>query len=308
MRNFLLILCIFSIISNSYAIPDLSFKKFYNYIVPPHLHQIVVYEEYSPKKANMFTLKNKHGNVLVKTDDKKDKIFLKATKKHQDPQMLNKVTFSQKITDQEITIEANYNEQSVDGRIDFELILPQKMALNASTIEGDIFVKDFFAPLRANSTYGNIDIYHAHNSIDVLTCSKGSITLHQPTGRAKAQTNNGTITIYNAQGSVIANTNYGAIEMFAKEVSSTSTIKLTTVSGQIMLHLPADVNADLQASTKKGVITCDHYITLKPQTTQLNKNAWKRLQKEVDGTLGSGEAQIKLSSVKSNIKVLEKRT
>jgi DUF4097 and DUF4098 domain-containing protein YvlB len=179
------------------------------------------------------------------------------------------------------------------------------MAFTVNTLDGDTYIKDAHAPLRVSSQKGSITLVNPHNAVEAQSHIKGNIALYNPQGRIKAETNNGNISIFDAQSSVIADTQTGSIEMFAREVPSTSTIKLATVSGNIMLHLPPDVNADLQASTKQGTVTSDHFITLKPQTTQLNKYTWKRIQKQVDGTIGSGEAQIKLSSVKSNIKVLE---
>lgn len=297
-------LCITTIIYSTNTIADFSFKKLYRSIIPTKQHQEVVFEEYAPKNVILLKVNNKQGNITVKTDATHTNIFLKAIKKSPEPETLSKVTFSQKTNGQEMLIESSYDIETVDGSLDLEIIVPQKLALTIHTDEGDTIIKDTQAPVRVSAQRGSVSIINAHNSIDVNT-NKGNILLDKPYARVKAQANSGNIQILDAQSSVIAKTEYGSIEMFAKEVPSTSSIKLSTLSGNILLHLPQEVNADLQASTKYGTVTSDHFITLKPQTTQLNKQTWKRLQKQVDGTLGSGEAQIVLSSVKSNIKVLE---
>ena len=304
MRRISLIICIFSIIYLQNTIDAFSFKKMYQYVIPPKLHEEIVYEEYPTQKLSKCTLKNKQGNIRVKTD-KQDKIFLKAIKKSADPQTVNKLTFSHKTVGQELVIQSSYDELTLDGMIDFELIVPQKLALNLATNEGTINTKDTYAPLAASTQKGSIEAAQVYHTLDAHTDIKGDIFIRNPHKQVKAHTTNGNIYIYDAQESIIAHADYGTVQMFAKEVPSTSSIKLTTISGTILLHIPADVNADLQASTKYGTITSDHFITLKPQTTQLNKQAWKRFQKQIDGVLGSGEAQIKLSSVKSNIKLLE---
>lgn len=305
MRLVSLILSICTIIYTSSTIADFSFKKIYRTIVPHKLHQETVYEELNPQKATILTVKNKQGNVSIKTDPQQKNIYVKATKKSAEPEMLPKIAFNHEIKNQEMIIESAFNPDEIDGYIDLDIIVPVKMVFNVSTLEGDTYIKDAQAPLRINSQKGSITLVNPHNSVDVQTQIKGNIALYNPHGRIKAETNSGNIAIFEAQSSVIADTQNGNISMIAKEVPSTSTIKLTTVSGNIMLHLPADVNADVQAATKYGTVTSDHFITLKPQTTQLNKYAWKRIQKQVDGIIGSGEAQIKLSSVKSNIKLLE---
>ncbi len=305
MPYFSLILCIFSIIFTQSTTALLSFKKMYSYIVPQTVHQEVVYEEYDPKKATVLTVKNKNGAVVIKTDPNQPHIFLKAIKKTWDIEQITHLAFTQKVTGQEMLIEATYDENTVDGSIDFEIIVPQKLALTVTTLEGSIAINDAYGPTRVIAQRGPIEINNAHNSVDASTTVKGSITFHNPYARIKAQTNSGNIIIHDAHATVVAEAKYGSIEMFAKGIPSTSTINLATVSGAILLHMPSEVNADIQAYTKHGIITCDHFITLKPQTTQLNRQAWKRLQKQIDGVLGTGEAQIKLSSVKSDIKLLE---
>jgi putative adhesin len=305
MRIHYLIVCISSIFVSSNTITAFSFKKLYTNFIPGKLHQEVIFEEHAPQKAALLTVKNKAGNITIKTDSQHDMIFLKATKKTSEKEDLTKVTFKSIAQGPEFVIEATYDNQEVKGTIDFDLIVPQKLAVNAHTNDGLVRICQSQCPVKASTTKGSIEVVNAHNSVDVTTHQKGAITLYQPEGRIKAQTNNGTITIHDAQSSVIANTNHGSIEFFAKEIPSTSSIKLATNSGSILLHLPPDVNADLQASTKYGTITSDHYITLKPHTTQLNRTAWKHLQKKVDGTLGSGEAQIIVNSIKSDIKLIE---
>lgn len=306
MRMRYLILCICSIIYTNNTIAIFSFKKLYTSIIPRKMEQETIFEEHnSQKKATMLTVKNKNGNILVKTDAEHDTIFLKATKRAYEKEDLARLTFTCKPVGTETLVEATYDETAVDGFIDFELIVPQKLALQINTQEGSIKVCQTHGPLQVSTQKGPIEVINAHNTVNACTHTKGSITFHNPQGRIKAQTNNGNIAIYDAQNSIMANTNYGSIELFAKDIPSTSAIKLTTVSGSILLHLPPDVNADLQASTKYGMITSDHFITLKPHTTQLNRNAWRRLQKEIEGTLGSGEAQITLSSIRSDIKLIE---
>lgn len=300
-----LILCISSIIYTQYSIADFSFKKIYSYVIPQKLYEEEVFEEYHPLKTKICTVKNRCGTLTITTYAEKDDILLKAVKKTNDPLQLEKLTFKAKEVGQQFIIEPTYDDTLIDGSIDFDLMVPQKYELRVSNDAGAIVIKNPRAPVCAHTKNGEIDIFNAKNSVEAITSSKGSITVHNPSGHVKAQTNKGNIIIHDAQGTVIANTNFGTIQMYAKNVPSTSTIKLATISGSIVLHLPPDVNADLQASTREGTITSDHLVTLKPQTTQLNKNWWKRLQKEIECTLGTGEAQIKLSSIRSDIKVLE---
>lgn len=300
-----LIICISTIIYTQSTIADFSIKKIYNSVVPHKKQQEVIFEEYEPKNTSICSIKNKRGNILVKTTPTQQNISVKAIKKADEPEELIKLTFEQKNNGQECIVESNYDDRKIDGSIDFEIIVPQKMGLNIQANQGNVVIKDAHSPIRAITQKGQIDIINAHNAVDAKTTQKGSIVFRKPNSRINAQTNSGDITIFDAQDSVIANTNHGTIEMFSRKVPSTSTIKLSSVTGSIKLHLPSDVNADIQANTQRGTVISEHFITLKPCTTQLNKNAWKRFQKQIDGILGTGEAQIKLSSVRSDIKLLE---
>lgn len=305
MRTNFLIITICTIILSHSTINSFSFKKLYNSIIPSKMHQEIVFEEHAVCKASLMTVTNKCGNITIKTDPHQDKIFLKVIKRAYEKEDLAKLTFNFALQGQEVVLQSNYDEQLIDGALDFELIVPQKLAMNVQANDGALKICQSHGAVRATTQKGAIEIFNAHGSVDASTQQKGAITFHHPERPIKAHAHNGSITIHDAQSSVIASTDYGSIELFAKEIPSTSSIKLTSNSGSIVLHLPPDVNADLQASTKYGMITSDHYITLKPHTTQLNRTAWRRIQREIEGTLGSGEAQITLSSVKSDIRLVE---
>ena len=94
----------------------------------------------------------------------------------------------------------------------------------------------------------------------------------------------------------------GKIKASCKIVPQGSTIKLDA-PGAITLQLPEDVNADIQAESEQGSIICDHYITIKPFITQLNPKAWTQFKRNINGTIGSGNAQICLHSASGNSKI-----
>lgn len=304
MRN-LSFVSICSIILVQSTIADFSFKQLYHRVIPPKLHLENAYEKINPKIASLLTIKNECGNVITSTDNTEPLVLLKITKKSPHPDRLKELSYKHSINGQELIIESMSKELKEYESIDFDIVVPQKLAQSVSVTNGNIHAKDTMTPTRLSSTKGSIEISNTNNSVDAITQQKGNITVRNSHARTKAQTNTGNINIYDSYHSVVATTQHGSILLYAQEVPSTCTISLNSVYGTITAHLPPDVNADIQAFTKFGTITSDHMITLKPQTTQLNRQAWKRLQKEIEGTLGSGEAQIKLSSMKSDIKLVE---
>jgi hypothetical protein len=283
-----------------------TWKKIYTTIVPQKIHKEIVYEEYKFDHGTLI-LNNIRGDIQVKTGWDSDKIFLKAIKKTPQLQELPELTFVKKSSENSLTIESKFDENNFEGGIDFELIVPHTIALKITAREGNIQVNKVNNPIILATEFGNIEVIQAQNTVKATAHKKGSISIHQPQKAITAFTNNGTISIYDAQSSIQAHSENGDIEIHSKMVPSTSLIKVATTSGTIKLYLPKDINAQLSAETKYGTVTSEQTITISSFATSLNNSAWKRFKREVEGILGSGEAQIKLSSVNSNIHLIKEK-
>lgn len=311
MRIHLLTVCIFTIMY-SICMHAVSWKDIYSYVIPSKMEQEIVHEEYNPKAATVLRIKNKKGNVTVKADKNQSTILLKAIKKCPDIEQLPQLTFACAPSATDIIVEATYDEAKVSGYIDFELIVPCKLAINVHTAQGNITAQQLGSESILTTQKGDIEVSDSYGCVSASTHNKGNIAFHNCHKRIKGQTQSGAIKIFDAHESIVASTCQGGIEMFAKEVPSTSLIKLSTISGPIVLHLPPDVNADLQATTQRGTITSVPPITLRSQTIPVNDTTWKMARKNINGilgdVLGTSAAQIKLSSVRSDIKLLEKKT
>ena len=95
-------------------------------------------------------------------------IFLKAIKKAYEED-LPKLTFNYAVHGPEIILETSYDAQLINGSIDFELIVPQKLAVNVHTNDGSIKVCQSYCPVKASTDKGPIEIVNAHNSVDAVT-------------------------------------------------------------------------------------------------------------------------------------------
>ena len=190
--------------------------------------------------------------------------------------------------------------------MDYQLIVPTKTTLQLNTDNGSINVNEVNGEVHACTLYGNIEIRNSSNTITAQTEETGTITIANAKGNIKATTNKGDINIENAHKSILATAQKGTIYTSCDQVPATSRIVLNCESsGGINLTLPTTVNATLQGKTAKGELTSDHYVTIKPYTTKLNKNTRRELKKQVNGILGTGEADIRLTCNNGNIKILE---
>ena len=148
-------------------------------------------------------------------------------------------------------------------------ILNTKDTVIANTTNGEIKITQAHGAIKAQTHNGAIDIQHAHDNLIAQT-KNGSISIVEARGAIRASTIKGDITIQDANNTVIAQTTNGCINTSCKQLKQQSKINLTTTNGTIQLALPDTCNADLQGSTKNGILTCEVPITSKPQTVKLN--------------------------------------
>ncbi len=281
-----------------------------------HNNEDVVEKEYKitkPETATL-TINNIDGDINITTEWKRDSICLKATKKAAKEQDLTefsiKAKHEERFNGNHLTLKTVCSHKEIKGSITYNLIVPTNIALNLHTDRGLIRVHDVNGTVVATTQIGNIELKNVGNTITAQIEENGEINIEKAHGNIKATTNKkGNITIADANKSIIATTQKGNICTSCLEVPPTSKIVLNSqASGDIKLSLPSTVNATLQGKTTRGRLTSDHYVTIKPFTTKLTKHTRRELERQVDGIIGTGEADIRVSSNHGNIKILETKT
>lgn len=307
LRTSLVPICIMILMSNATSLAVFESVTQYLPFMAKKEVQAVVSREYPVKPDVIVTIKNRTGNVHISTWNQ-DKIAVHAIKKAPTEDMLEEVALKDVITSQSVSLTGC---QPAEGKtsIDYTLSVPAYACLHLTLEQGSaIITGPCKGKITALTGKGDIEIEQAHNVMDLSNTSSGAIKVKHAKANIKAHATKGTISIMGSHRSVIADSDYGNIEVHATEVPPTCKLKLATNHGLINLQLPRDVNADLQACTKRGTISSQHAITLKPRTTTLDQKAWKQFKEQVDGIIGSGEAIITLSTNKGNIKIMSNKT
>jgi len=296
-------------------VSKLSFDGLYSKLFSKPLEKVIhknIPLEKNKTKQWTLSLENKSGNIHIKTEWQQDTVALKATKrisKKEDPDDIL-IQIQKDAAKNHISIKTAYKEDKVNktnkikGSVDYELIIPQNIIVDLKTDKGEIKIKKAKGPITASTNKGDIKIIDTQGEISA-EANQGNILVDQSLGNISAVSSYGDIQISDASQSIKAHTKSGSIKTSCKTVPSTGAINLVTNSGSISLALPITTNAELKARAAKGKVTSDHYIEIKPQTVQLNKKTWDRFKREVDGTLGSGEATIELTTHYGNIKILK---
>lgn len=160
-----------------------------------------------------------------------------------------------------LTIRTVYSGNSSEPvRVDYRLRVPRQVALDRlRTVEGDVAVRDVEGSVDARSLSGNIE------QVNVA-------------GRVVARALNGNITV--------------ALRALPEPGPP---LQLETISGDVILQLPAGANADLEVSTLAGRIVGD-YLFAASETP--GETSWRT-------RLGRGGIRIRLRTVRGNVHVGE---
>lgn len=261
-------------------------------------------KEFPFESRGTITVKNSNGAITINAWNQ-DKVSISATKRAPTAEQLSRIEIPITQTATTMTIPTACQEK--DCKVDYTLLVPANVSVNVTTDDGAIAIIGVKGKITATTTNGDINAEHTNNTVVAHALTSGSIAIKQAKQYVKAETKKGNIVITNSYNSVLATAENGNIDVRTAAVPSTSKIRLVTNTGLINLLLPHDVDADLQASTKKGAVICQHAVTIKPKTTTLDSKAWRQFKAQVDGILGSGEATIVLSTNRGNIKILDEK-
>lgn len=266
--------------------------------------QLTMTQEYTLSRPGGITVTNPYGSITIKKAWAQEKIAVSTithTGSAQD-MPLTRID-EQQLPNGDLKLSvvcANADKKTV---VNLDLIVPEKRDLKLDTTLGAITIENIQAAISATTTQGPIQLTAVRGTIVATTVKSGSITIDKARGNIKATTDKGSINLYNTTESVVASTGKGSVNVTCQKLPSTGKLNVHTISGKISVKLPHEINADLVAKTKYGAVTCDHFVTIKPFTTQWNKNAWRHLKHEICGTLGTGEALISIQNDRGNIKI-----
>lgn len=268
--------------------------------------QETIQKEYAFPHNGIINVTNTQGTITVQTWNQ-SKVSLTALKKALTPEELQKISFSDIHQQDALTIATTVTPDPKSS-IDYTLLVPAGSTLNVTNAKGAVKIEGIRGRICVTNSQGSIDIADAQNTIIARSLEQGSVSLKQCQGNNKVITNKGDIFITDCRNSVIASSKSGGnIEVKSACVPSTGKIKLETAQGRINLHLPSQISADLKAYTKRGSITSECMVTLKPRTSKLDHRSWQHMRTNIDGVIGNGDAHIALTTQRGNISIYENK-
>lgn len=152
----------------------------------------------------------------------------------------------------------NNDVRDNDVEVTFEVKVPAGVNFIGETVNGDVEAEDLPADAEVSTVNGDVEVTAA--------------------GLARASTVNGSVTATVGKS------------------AWTGTLEFSTVNGGIEVTLPADIDADVDASTINGSITSDFPITMQGR---MRKQQFR-------GTIGKGGRSLKLTTVNGGIELRKK--
>ncbi len=213
-----------------------------------------------------------------------------------------------------MTLEVGGQHRGSDSR--FELSVPYGVRVYASSRSGDVSVRGTRGQVEVHTQSGDMLVDEVVGRLDVNTVS-GDLRANQISGDAEINSISGDARLADVRGDVDATTVSGDVDLrgvSAKLVRARTTngdvtydgiidpagrYELSTHSGDVHLHVPRDVSAQLTVSTWSGGINSDFPITLKPGEHGIGLTSSKRFSFQ----LGAGAARITAETFSGDITI-----
>jgi len=161
--------------------------------------------------------------------------------------------------------------------------------LSLTTSGGDIEVNETYGPLKVHTSGGDINIRKADSNLEVST-SGGDIVAEGVTGRISARTSGGDVEAY---------------KVLRKGVNDHA-ITMETSGGSVVLYLPADLPASIDAevkltrySDKRGSIKSDY--PLKVVRTERGSTMYIT----ATGNINNGGSPVRLRTTNGDIRIIK---
>ena len=161
--------------------------------------------------------------------------------------------------------------------------VPAGVRLSVVSGNGDVAVTGAHAELVARSGNGRVRVSGTAGEVEAAS-GNGEVTVDNVRGPVSANSGNGDVRVSAVMGPVSARSGNGDLLVRMTELRAADDMEFTTGNGRIEVTVPADFNADIDASTGNGGIRTDFPIQVSGRISKT------RLR----GTIGQGGRRIRL--------------
>jgi len=202
------------------------------------------------------SVSNISGDVVVTAYDG-DAIIVRAIKKGRDS---DRIEIEDKSSEGRVQVGVRYpKECNCDASIRFEVRVPRSVSYN----------------------------------FDGFSSVSGDVDVSGVTGRLRASSVSGDVKVKNVSGSASVNSVSGDVEVEVDRLDGSDDMKFSSVSGDVVVKMPSNLDADVDISSLSGSIKTDFPIEVREERHGTRTYA--------RGRLGSGSRRINMSSVSGDL-------
>ncbi len=217
------------------------------------------HKTYAIASGGQIRIANVSGNVKV-TGYKGDNIVVDAYKVGRDRDLLKVEDTS---SGDHIDLKVGYPEHgNCDASVNFEVRVPQGVEYNFEHLA---------------SVSGNVEIASVR-------------------GRLRAESVSGNVTVQNVTGVVSAQSVSGNVAVEISKLEGTGEMKFSSVSGDVSVKAPANLDADIEMSSLSGSLRSDFPIEIHERRYGPGRSA--------RGRLGSGANNLRITSVSGRVSLI----
>jgi hypothetical protein len=140
---------------------------------------------------------------------------------------------------------------------------PKELDLEARTSDGGLKVYGLEGTVSLHTSDGGVEVADVSGAIR-LVASDGSIRMHNLTGTLESRSSDGNVTIDGKLSGIQIHTSDGSLDLTLAEGSQLKTAsRVETSDGNVKIHLPTTLAADIDLHTGDGHIDCQLPLTMK---------------------------------------------
>jgi hypothetical protein len=131
---------------------------------------------------------------------------------------------------------------------------------------------------------------------DGISSVSGDVAISDVSGRVEATTVSGSVKVNGVTGVVQANSVSGDVEVEIARLNGSDSMKFNSVSGNVILRFPSDIDANVDFTTLSGDIQSDFQLEMREKKYGPGKSA--------RGQLGGGSRALTANTVSGDIRLL----
>ncbi len=133
-------------------------------------------------------------------------------------------------------------------------------------------------------------------NFDQIGSVSGNVVINSVRGRMKAGSVSGNVTMINVTGMVSAQSVSGNVEVEFVQLEGSGEMKFASVSGNVAVKAPANLDADVEISSVSGSLKCDFPIEIQERRYGPGRSG--------KGRLGSGLNHLRINSVSGRVSLI----